>query len=156
VKTTILALSIVTALAGAPTPARVAADPAPEIIALERKALDGLAQGNPDTLLALSDADISYFHVMTGQRLDGASAVKSLVEPYRGRALFESYEMIRPRVQVAGDVAVLTYILLQRGGGTVAQWNGTQVYQRKAEGWRIVHTHWSQTAGSGSPSKEPE
>jgi len=151
VKNTILALCIAAALTGASIPAGTTGDPAAEVIALERKALDGLAQGSPDALLALSDAEISYFHVMTTERLDGASAVKSLVEPYRGRALFESYEMIQPRVQVAGDIAVLTYVLLQRNGSATARWNGTQVYQRKAGGWRIVHTHWSQTGGgSGS------
>jgi ketosteroid isomerase-like protein len=154
VKKTVLTLAIAAVLVGVPMPARTAADPASEVIALERKALDGLAQGSPDALLALSDADISYFHVMTNGRLDGASAVKSLVEPYRGQRLFESYEMVQPRVQVSGDVAVLTYVLVQRNGSAAARWNGTQVYQRKAAGWRIIHTHWSQTDGN-TTSRQP-
>jgi len=154
VKTTVLALALAAVLVGTPMPARTAADPASEVIALERKALDGLAQGSLDALLAVCDADLSYFHVMTNGRLDGAPAVKSLVEPYRGRRLFESYEMIQPRVQASGDVAVLTYVLVQRNGGAAARWNGTQVYQRKAGGWRIIHTHWSQTDGN-TGSRQP-
>ncbi len=153
-KTIVLALAVAAVLVGASTPARTAADPASEVIALEQKALAGLAQGNPDVLLGLSDADISYFHVMTNGRLDGAPSVKSLVEPYRGQRLFESWEMVQPRVQVSGDVAVLSYVLAQRNGGAVARWNGTQVYQRKAGAWRIIHTHWSQTAGN-TGSQQP-
>ena len=153
-KKTVLALAVAAVLVGAPMPARTAADPASEVIALEQKALDGLAQGNPDVLLGLSDADISYFHAMTNGRLDGAPSVKSLVEPYRGRRLFDSWEMVQPRVQVSGDVAVLTYVLVQRNGSAAARWNGTQVYQRKASGWRIIHTHWSQTDGN-TGSRQP-
>jgi ketosteroid isomerase-like protein len=153
VKKTILALIIVMASVIPAGSTRYVAplDSQDDVIALEKKALDGLAKGNPDALLALSDADISYFHVMTPGRLDGASAVRSLVEPYRGRPLFERYEMIQPRVQVAGDVAVLSYVLVQRNGDAAVRWNGTQVYQRKAGSWRIIHTHWSQTERGVGP-----
>lgn len=148
----IVGLIVAVALVSIPTRAGLAADdPAAAVIALERQALDGLARGNPDALIALSDPDISYFHVMTGRRLDGAAAVRALVEPYRGQSLFETYEMLDPRVQVSGDVAVLTYVLSRRSGGVDGRWNGTQVYRRTGATWRIIHTHWSQTGGAGSP-----
>jgi hypothetical protein len=121
-----------------------AADPTAEILALERKALDGLQTGNLDPYLALLDPDISYYHVMTPERVDGVAAVKALIEPYRGRSLYDRYEMLQPRVQVAGDTAVLTYTLVQYLNGAATRYHGTQVYQRKAAGWKVVHTHWSQ------------
>lgn len=120
-----------------------------ELLALERQAMDGWAKGNPDPLLAISDPDITYFHVMTDKRLDGLPAVKALFEGFRGTSLFDSYEIVDPKVQVAGDVAVLTYTLVRHFGLGTSRWNGTQVYQKKKEGWRVIHSHWSMTKGQG-------
>jgi len=114
-----------------------------EILALERKAMDGWRTGNPDPFLSTVDPDITYFHAITDKRVDGREAVAALVESYRGRALFDSYEMADPKVQLSGDTAVLTYILVWRAGTTTGRWNGTIVYQRKREGWRVIHSHWS-------------
>lgn len=133
------------ALCGLPALVLAAADPASEVIALERKAMDGWAQGNPDPFLASADPEITYFHVMHEKRLEGLASVKALVEPYRGKPLFDSYEMLEPKVQAAGDVAVLTYILLRRNGTATSRWNATEVFRRKAGGWRLIHSHWSQT-----------
>ena len=116
-----------------------------EILAIERRSLDGWLTGNPDPLLASLDPEITYFHVMTEKRLDGIRDVKALCEQFRGRPLFPSYEMVDPKVQVSGDVAVLTYIFLRGSGPAAGRWNATQVYRRKTEGWRVIHTHFSQT-----------
>jgi hypothetical protein len=116
-----------------------------EVLALERTTLDGWQMGNPDPLLAISDPEITYFHVVTDKRLDGLPAVKALFEGYRGRPLFDSYEMADPKVQSSGDTAVLTYTLVRHVGAATSRWNATQVYQRKKEGWRIIHSHWSAT-----------
>ena len=151
-KTKMLACSITAALCLTASVIHSKADATSEIIALERKAMDALIQGNPDPLLAISDADITYFHVMTEKRVDGLTALKALVEPYRGRSLFDSYEMLEPKVQAAGDTAVLTYILLRRNASATSRWNATQVYQKKAAGWRIIHSHWSQTAPPLAPA----
>ena len=37
--------------------------------------------------------------------------------------------------------------LAQHSGGGTAFWYATQVYQRKKEGWRVIHTHWSSAKG---------
>jgi len=119
------------------------ADPAAEILALERSAMDGWLKGDPGPQLAITDPQITYFHAVVEVRLEGLPAVKQLYERYRGKPLFDSYEILTPKVQVLGDVAVLTYRLAQNAGGVTAFWNATQVYQRKTEGWRVIHTHWS-------------
>lgn len=116
-----------------------------EILALERRAMDGWQKGDPGPALAIADPGITYFHVMTDRRLDGLPAVQALYEPYRGTPLFDSYEMLNPKVQVSGDVAVLTYNFVRRNGAVESRWNATQVYQRKKEGWRVIHSHWSMT-----------
>lgn len=142
----LLVLSIAATWCAAPSFAQSLADPTAEIVALERKAMDGWIQGDPGPTLAISDAGITYFHVMTQTRVEGRAALEALVERFRGRSLYDRYEMIDPKVQAAGDTAVLTYILVQHNGALASRWNATQVYQRKAEGWRVIHTHWSQTA----------
>jgi hypothetical protein len=117
---------------------------AKEVLALERSALDGWLKGDPGPMLAIADPGITYYHVMTEKRLEGLEALTALFEPYRGRPLFDSYEIADPKVQAAGDIAVLTYQLVRHNGDVVSRWNATQVYERKAGGWRVVHTHWSQ------------
>ncbi len=139
------ALSIASASSGEPV-GFLPADPASEILGLERRVMDAWLHGDPDPFLAICDPDVTYFHVMTEKRVDGLAALKALVEPFRGRSLFDSYEMLEPKVRAAGDTAVLTYVLLRRIGGDSSRWNGTEVFQKKAEGWRLVHEHWSQTA----------
>ena len=76
-KMAILTCALAAALCGALAAADSNEATAREVIALERTALDGWQVGNPDPLLAISDPEITYFHVMTGQRLDGLPAVKS-------------------------------------------------------------------------------
>jgi len=143
-KMSILAAGVAAALCGSLAAGQDDAT-AREVLALERKAMDGWQAGNPDPALAIADPEITYFHAMTEKRLDGRPALKALFETYRGRPLFDSYEIAEPRVQAAGDTAVLTYILVRRVGTATTHWNATQVYQRKKEGWRVIHSHFSVT-----------
>jgi ketosteroid isomerase-like protein len=59
------------------------------------------------------------------------------------------YDMIDPKVQGRGEIAVLTFNLVNYGRlpdapeSVLARWNATEVYHRVGEGWQIVHSHWS-------------
>jgi hypothetical protein len=119
-----------------------------EILALERRAMDGWLTGDPEPTLRILDPEISYFHIMTEKRVDGIAGVKAIFEQYRGRPLYDSYEMADPRVSITGDAAVLTYILVFQRNGVTSKWNSTQVYLKKKDGWRVIHSHWSQTRPS--------
>lgn len=143
-KLSILAAAAAIALCGALSAAGQTGDITREILALERQAMDGWQKGNPDPVLAMSDASITYFHAVVNKRLDGLPALKALFESYRGMPLFDSYELAEPKVQTAGETAILTYILVRHVGGATTRWNATQVYQRKQEGWRVIHSHWSE------------
>jgi len=127
----------------APARASSDADPAQEVLALERQAMDGWLKGNPDPQVAITDPEITYYHAVAEKRVEGLPALKELYDRYRGMPLFDSYEILNPKVQAAGDVAVLTYRLAQHDGSATNYWNATQVYSRKKEGWRIIHSHWS-------------
>jgi hypothetical protein len=113
------------------------------ILAMERRAMDGWGQGNPDEFLKISDPEITLFHSTLEKRLEGLAAVKALYEGYRGRPLFDRYEIIDPKVVVSGSVAVLTYLFTTQNGSLTRRWHATEVYRKGKAGWRILHSHFS-------------
>ncbi len=122
-----------------------AAEPVEQtILTLERRAMDQWLQGNPDGFLAISDPGITYFHSVTEARLDGIAAVRVLYETYRGRPLFDRYEIVGPKVVAASGTAVLTYQLVTHNASLTRRWHASEVYRHTRTGWRIVHTHFSE------------
>ena len=114
-----------------------------QLLALERQAMEGWLKGNPDSDLARSDATVVYIHPAAEKRLEGLAALTELFERYRGRALFDSYEILDPKVQVSGDVAVLSFILECRNGSATSRYDASEVYRHKNSEWRLIHAHWS-------------
>jgi uncharacterized protein (TIGR02246 family) len=129
---------------------RATGDFQPEtIIALERGALDRWGKGDPQGFFEIMAPDQTYFDPLTAKRIDGQDALRKYFAPFAGKIRIERVEMIDPRVQRSGDLAVLTFNLVdhgaQLGGGrkTTARWNSTEVYQRINGSWKIIHSHWS-------------
>ena len=133
----------------------ISCSPSPEnfrpetIVALERGALDRWGRGDPQGFFEIMATDQTYFDPMTAKRIDGQEALKKYIAPFIGKIKIEKVEMIDPKVQRSGDLAVLTFNLVDYGaqvdGGpkTTARWNSTEVYQRLNGSWKIVHSHWS-------------
>jgi ketosteroid isomerase-like protein len=115
------------------------------IIALERAALDRWGKGDPDGFLEISDADVVYFDPFVPARVDSKEALRAVYDAIRGQLFMTGYEMVAPRVQLCGDIAVLTFNFVSHGAEGDMRWNTTEVYRRRADEWRIVHTHWSLT-----------
>jgi ketosteroid isomerase-like protein len=120
------------------------------IIALERAALDRWGKGDPQGYLESYAPDITYFDPGAERRMDGLPAMQALLLPLTGKIRVERYEMIDPKVQHDGDVAVLSYNLVSHakranGDSLVVRWNSTAVYQRISGTWKIIHSHWSLT-----------
>lgn len=105
--------------------------------------MEGWRSGDPGPQLAITDPEITYFHAVAETRLDGLPAVRELYERFRGTPLFDSYEILNPKVQVSGEVAILTYRFARHNGTITTFWNSTQVYGKRKEGWRVIHSHWS-------------
>jgi len=128
---------------------------AEHIIFLERSALDRWIRGDPEGYLGLYAKDATYFDPFRDKRIDGLDALNALMAAMNGITLpftEPRYDMIDPRVDVEGDIAVLTFNLVNYGkpsGNTeeivLARWNATQVYSQLNGAWRIIHTHWSFT-----------
>ena len=119
------------------------------IVALERRALDRWGKGDPEGFFEIMATDQTYFDPETPKRIDGQDALRKYMAPVTGKIRIENAEMIEPRVQRSGDLAVLTFNLVNDGaqldGGpkTTVRWNSTEVYQRLNGSWKIVHSHWS-------------
>lgn len=124
-------------------------DYSPEkIIAMEHAALDRWGKGDPQGYLEITDADVTYFDPFQESRLDGLPAMKQLLEPLTGKIKVDRFEMINPKVQRDGNMALLTFNLLSYdtlpdGKETVVRWNSTETYRRIDGAWKIIHSHWS-------------
>ena len=125
---------------------RAADDFQPEtIIALERGALERYGKGDPGGYFDIMAPEETYFDPMTAKRVDGLDALKAHFAPYTGKISIERVEMIGPKVQRSGDLAVLTFNLVdygaQMGGGpkTTARWNSTEVFQRINGSWKFAY-----------------
>lgn len=118
-------------------------DVANSIIEMEREALNRWGHGDPDGFLGISLPEVTYFDPFVEKRLDGLDALRTLYEQLRGQVEIADFELIAPRVQVAGDGAVLSFQFRSSGSEGKMLWNTTEVYRRTSDGWRIVHTHWA-------------
>src|SRR5207247_3180880 len=87
-------------------------DAAATIIALERGALDRWGKGDPQGYLEIYAPEVTYFDPVQERRVDGATAMQKLYGPIKGMVRVDSYEMVEPKVQQRGDVAVLTFNLV--------------------------------------------
>jgi ketosteroid isomerase-like protein len=142
---------LLTHLAGAVGPTRASDDLAPTIIAMEQRALARWGKGDPGGYFEIMAPGTTYFDPTLDKRIDGVGALHALIDPFNGKIHVERAEMIDPKVQQQGDIAVLTFNLISHGArvgdgpkGDV-RWNSTEVYQRISGRWRIIHSHWSYT-----------
>lgn len=118
------------------------------VISMERAALDRWCTGDPWGYTEICADEVTYFDPNLDGRLDGLEALRQLVAPLEGKLKIDHYEMVNPKVQVHGDVAVLSYNLVDQalapdGTATTDAWNSTEVYRRQDGKWRIIHAHWS-------------
>jgi ketosteroid isomerase-like protein len=122
-----------------------------QILMLERAALDRWAKGDPDGFLELYADDISYFDPLTAARIDGLQAMEDYYRPWIGKIQIPRYEILNPQVIVDGNMALLTYNLVNYatdapGSESVGScWNSTTVYRRVGDIWKSIHSHWSFT-----------
>ena len=145
-------VAVLAAGAGIPACQRAeAAFDADAIVAMERAALDRWGKGDPQGYVEIMAPEITYFDPVHEKRIDGLAAMKEMLAPIAGKISVSRFDMIAPRVQHHGDVALLTFNLVsyqrQADGSekAVARWNSTETYARVDNEWRIIHSHWSFT-----------
>ena len=77
------------------------------------------------------------------------AALAAMLTPIRGLVHIARYDMIDPKVQRSGELAVLTYNRVSyskppNGPEVIAaRWNSTAVFRRDDGAWKTIHVHWS-------------
>jgi uncharacterized protein (TIGR02246 family) len=148
-----LSILMLTAIAIAATGGHAAtqSDPDAEVIAVERGALERWIKGDPGGYLDIYAPDVTYFSPSEDRRVDGLPAMTALLAPIRGKIRIDRFEMLNSKVQRHGDIAVLTYNIVnyrkQPDGSELAttRWNSTAVFRRIDGKWRTIHSHFSYT-----------
>lgn len=122
---------------------------AKQVIAVERAALDRWGKGDPQGFLQTYGPEVTYFDPFQERRVDGLDEMKDLLAPIAGKVKVDRFEMLHPKVQRYGEVAVLTYNLvnyMRQADGSekpTGRWNATTVFRRIDGKWRTIHSHWS-------------
>lgn len=121
-------------------------DIADQIITMEKAALTRWGSGDPAGFLEITAPDVAYFDPYVPRRIDGLEALTECYRLIWGKIFFDHFELLDPQVQVAGDMAVLTFNYVSYRDGQPDRWNCTEVYRRAPDGrWQIIQSHWSYT-----------
>jgi len=115
------------------------------ILAQERQALDCWASGDPVGFSADFADDVTYFDDIAAQtRIDGLEEMRNYLTSLVGQIQPHTYEIIDPKVQVYGDLAICTLRYHPSIDGQPGpQWKATDVYRLTNGEWHLVHAHWS-------------
>jgi ketosteroid isomerase-like protein len=118
------------------------------ILGAERRALDRWAAGDPVGYAQDCAEDATYFDdIAAQQRVDGRAAIQGYFETLAGKIPEHRYEIVDPKVQVYGDVGVLTLRYNPSApppdNRPLQPWKMSAVYRKTGGAWRAVHLHWS-------------
>lgn len=118
-----------------------------QVLAKERAALDRWGKGDPGGYLEIYASDATYFDPGVEKRVDGLDALASYLGPFKGKIKVPSYDIVDPKVQSSGDLAVFTFNIVNHDaqGKVMNRWNVTEVYRRLGGDWKIIHSHFSLT-----------
>lgn len=120
-------------------------DAAREILSLEKVAMECWCKGDVEEYLRNSSDEVTYFDPFTAKRLNGLPELSTLYRSFAGQFHFDRFELVDPKIQLSGDIAVLTYNLITYVGSKEERWNATMVYEKTRGKWKVIHTHMSLT-----------
>ena len=116
------------------------------ILAKERQGLDRWSKRDPLGFSVNFADDVTYFDDIGGhKRFDGLEEVQNYLTTLDGKIPPHSYELVDPKVQVYGDIAILTlrYHSTSIEGEPGPPWKATSVYKLTDGEWSVVHVNWS-------------
>jgi len=115
------------------------------IIELEKLALNEFAKGNISGFALNFADDATYFDDIEAQHgLEGHEELKFYFDSLEGKVLEHKYELVNPKVQVYGNIAILTTRYnATKDGELLPSWKATSVYRLIGENWKVVHANWS-------------
>jgi ketosteroid isomerase-like protein len=127
-----------------------------ELLALLDRHLKSIWAGDLDTYRATTAEDVTFYEwYISAQRIDGldfhlretAANFRSAEDRRKGGRFEIEHEVLQPKVQLYGEVAIITYSLMMRTiTGTEVRHtthNETRVFHKREGGWQLVHCHKS-------------
>ncbi len=128
-----------------------------ELLQVLDRNLRSIWAGDLDAYRATTAEDVTFYEwYISTQRIDGldfhlretAANWRAAEDRRRDGQRYEvEHEVLQPKVQWFGDVAIVTYTLLMRyttsEGVRHTEHNETRVFQRRPAGWQLVHCHKS-------------
>lgn len=127
-----------------------------EIIRITKAQWAADMQKNTSDAVGHMASDYTEFNADYGTRLEGKEINARLTEAgFKDSGKIIAAEMINPRVQVYGNVAVLSYnyvgILQDKDGkNTPARAKSTRVYVKQGNDWMLVHANFGYDPAPGS------
>jgi ketosteroid isomerase-like protein len=116
------------------------------IIDKETASLENWAKGDPLGFLDGFADDATYFDdIAAHTRLDGKTEIQAHLASLEGKISPHEFEIVDPKVQVYGDIAILTLQYHSTVNDTIKgqPWKATSVYHFIDDDWKVVHAHWS-------------
>jgi ketosteroid isomerase-like protein len=128
-----------------------------ELLALLNSHLKSIWDGDLETYRATTGEDVTFFEwYISTQRIDGldfhlreTTANHRAAEDRRGAGQrYEvEHEVLQPKIQLYGDIAIITFTLLMRytssEGVRHTEHNETRVFHHREGRWLLVHCHKS-------------
>jgi hypothetical protein len=115
------------------------------ILAKENATLDRWYNGDPMGFIDNSWEDVTYFDPSLKNRADSIEAFRKILEPIKGLVHIPNHKFDKPLVQIFGDIAILTFTDVFTIGENAARWHATEIYQRRGNDWKLIHSHWTES-----------
>jgi ketosteroid isomerase-like protein len=125
-----------------------------DILSLEKFAMERWRNGDPMGWVEISAEDILYVDPSLASPIIGLDKFRAQMQRVIGMIHYQGSEFISSKIIKVGDAALLTYNYRSTGlnpeGMVKSQtpWNTTEVYFKRSDEWKIVHSHWSYTRHS--------
>jgi len=125
-----------------------------DVIALAKAQWTAEIAGDAGSMMATVADDYTEFNSDYPTRLDGKAMNTTLAEgSSKGAVKVIVAEMANPKVQVYGDVAILTYnyigMTMDKDGMTHSNAaKSTRVYAKIGGSWKLVHANFAPVGGS--------
>jgi hypothetical protein len=130
---------------------------AEEILAVLDRHLRSIWEGDLETYRATTAPEVTFFEwYISTQRIDGldfhlreiaATSRSAGASAETGKHREVEHEVLAPRVQSYGDIAIVTFTLLMRYSGpecvTHTEHNETRIFHHRGGEWVLVHCHKS-------------
>ncbi len=116
------------------------------IIEKERTMLNRWITGDTHGFIEIAAEEITYFDPGLEKRCTGKKEFYDWIAAFNGTFSFPKYELLDPKVQLYGDVGVLTFNFVGIMQDESKEYlNTTEVYKLIEGEWKLISSHWSQT-----------